>query len=95
MRSGHDRPESAVTITGIRIRRIFPDFFKETNIHPTPFPSISYERKKGVVTASLTLYWQRLPDYKQGKREVTFTHQERRGEFGREYQWVCTAGMPD
>ena len=76
------------------LRSLFPDYFAETNIHPLPV-GISFENKNGVVMASVTLRWQRKPDFKEGQKRAHFTYQQKRGAYGREYQWYCTSGLSD
>jgi hypothetical protein len=76
------------------IRRQFPHIFADTNIHPCPM-DVSFKNKKGAVTASATLRWQRQPDYKDGQHVPEFSYLERRGVNGREMYWYCTSGLPD
>ncbi|OFA09042.1 hypothetical protein [Duganella phyllosphaerae] len=76
------------------LRRVFPDYFAEANVHPLPL-GISYENNKGVVMASVTLRWQRKPDFKEGQHVAHFTYQETRGVNSLEYNWYCTSGLPN
>jgi hypothetical protein len=73
------------------MRGVFPEYFADTNIHPQPL-SISFENKKGVVSAAATLRWQRQSDYKFGEHLAHFLYQERRSKSGREMYWYCTSG---
>ena len=75
------------------LRRVFKDYFAETNIHPHPV-YVSYDNKGGKVTATVTLRWQRTSDYKDGQHTALFSHQEIRTENGRKYEWYCTFGLP-
>jgi len=76
------------------LHRVFPGYFAETNVHPQPMV-ITYDSQNGVVTASVTLRWQRKPDFKEGQHLANFTYQEKRGVGGREYHWYCTSGLPN
>lgn len=78
----------------VYLRRVFPAYFAETNVHPLPV-GIIYESKNGVVNASVTLRFQRKPDFKEGQHLAHFTYEESRGPTGREYQWYCTSGLPN
>jgi hypothetical protein len=78
----------------VYLRRVFPGYFAETNVHPCPV-WISYENKNGVVMASVTLRWQRKPDFKDGQHLANFTYQAKRGAYGLEYYWYCTSGLPE
>lgn len=86
--------EHVQTELGEYLRRVFPGYFAETNVHPLPV-GISYENKDGVVMASVTLRWQRKPDFKEGQHLAHFSYQETRGANGREYHWYCTSGLPN
>ena len=77
----------------VYLRRVFPDYFKETNVHQDPV-GISYDNKGGKVTAVVTLRWQRKPDYKDGQHTALFDYRETQTQNGREYQWYCTSGLP-
>lgn len=78
----------------VYLRRIFPGYFDERNIHPHPV-YVSYDNRGGKVTATVTLRWQRKSDYKDGQHTANFDYQETHTKNGREYHWYCTSGLPN
>lgn len=77
----------------IYLRRVFPGYFKETNVHSHPV-GVIYDDKGGKVTAVVTLRWQRKPEYNEGQHTALFDYQDTQTQDGRKYQWYCRSGLP-
>lgn len=75
------------------LRRFFPRYFAETNLHWNPV-DIDYGNKNGIVTASVTLSLQEKPDFKECQQRALFTYKSTIEGTTRNYYWHCTIGLP-